>query len=149
MITPLLRVRPQKWILNQLKMFSPRRVSEKGACARSVRGSCQVVYEDRAKYSVEIVCQECRLPEECTISVSRLPVLQPYTFVLGQGGKLRDLLEWSEVLNTPTSPVFRNGATSEIVLLALSSSFLRGVRCQVVKTAWAIFDNISCSCEFF
>ena len=40
----------------------------------------------------------------------------------GQGGKLRDLLEWNEVLNTPTSSiwVFRNGATSKTVLLALS-----------------------------
>ena len=85
MIRPLLGVPPQKWILTQLKMFSPRRVSEKE--------HVPAVYEDRAKYSGEIVCQECRLPEESTISVSRLPVLEPSSFVLGQGGKLRDLLE--------------------------------------------------------
>ena len=124
-------------------MFSPNRVSEKAHVPE--------VYEDRAKYSCELVCQECRLPQECTINVSRLLVFDPSCCMPGQGGKLKDLLEWNEVLNTPTSSiwVFRNGATSKTVLSALSSSFLRGVRCQVVKTAWAIYDNISCSCEFF
>ena len=60
---------------------------------------------DRANNFTEEVCQEFRLAEECPNSVSRLPVREITSGMLGQGAVLRDLLVWNNVLGTPTSSV--------------------------------------------
>ena len=75
------------------------------------------VWEDRAKYFNEVFCQEFQLPEECSISVSRLPVLVLHSCMPRQRGIPRDFLGWTKFSNTPSSSVwvFGNGVKSKNV----------------------------------
>ena len=105
------------------QVVSPRKASE--------RLHEPEVWEDRVECFSDVLCQKFQLPDECSISVSQLPVPDYPSCVSGRGGLLRELLGECKVM------------MSRLLCLAL----LNGHPCPVTLLRGRCLMNMGALCE--